>query len=584
MPDPTPADTSTSLRRILPVAGFVMVACLILSVVYVLSFRAALDQLRRTGSVELEQAADRLLGQLAPFQQLPNLLARHPTVVGVLRGDVPTPDANEFLANTALSVGADAIYVLDVNGRVVGASDFENAASPLGQVYGPTPYVRRAMSGSLGVLHGIDPGTGARDFFIARGVLDGLPPPVGVVVVRVDVAELEFEWEGDTSVLAFFDRGGVAFVTNRVDLQMLQDPALASADLSRLYAGRALGDMPNYRITGPVLGPLWLFGPNPVLPANALVLTELMPRIDMLAAIFLDTRAVAASARLFTLLAAALLALMAAVLWALGQRRRRLADQLAAEEQANARLEARVEQRTEQLHAAQDQLVQAGKLTALGQMSAGISHELNQPLAAIRNFAENGVKLIARNRVDDAQQNLTQIAEQADRITRIIRNLRAFARNEPEAVTATDVTNVVADTLRLADARARREGITLSRVGPDRPVIAMGGQVRLGQVLLNLVNNAMDAVAERETKRVVLGVARSEGWIDISVRDTGHGIADPDRVFEPFYTTRDIGASKGLGLGLSISYGIIGSFGGTLSCRNTDAGAEFRIRLKAASS
>lgn len=548
------------MRQVFYGVAILLVALLLLGACYLAAFRTALDTLDRTGQVRLQQATDRLLGQLAPYQQLPNILARHPTVTGLLNGIVPTATANDFLANTALTVGADAILLLDRSGRVKAASDFENPTNSIGKNLATAPYVRSALSGALGVEHGIDPGSSARLFYVARGAIDETAPPQGVVLVQVDAAGLEFEWEGDEAALTFKDEADVVFVTNRIEMRLQTGAALAGRRWPAFLGG--LQSAP---------------GPSP-LPQPTLILSQFVPRLNMTASIYLDPEPAFATARLSTYLAAALLALSAAAYWAVAQRRRRLTDRLEAEAEANAMLEARVEERTLQLRNTQEQLVQAGKLTALGQMSAGISHELTQPLAAIRNFAENGVKFLDRDRGEDARSNLSQIADQSDRINRILRNLRAFARNEPEAPVPVDVSAVVADALRLAQPRAKAESVELVRTGQTGAVMALGGQVRLQQVLVNLISNAMDAVAEVDHKRVEVALS-SGNQIRLTVSDTGLGIADPDRVFEPFYTTKEVGASKGLGLGLSISYGIIGSFGGELSCRNLDAGCVFTITL-----
>lgn len=572
------------VRRILPFLVFAIVAGGFALAVYSLAYRANLNQLQRTGTVQLEQAADRLLGQLAPFQQLPNLLVRHPTVVDVLKDPSTVNDANNFLANTALTVGADAIFVLNTRGRVVAASDFERPYTELGREWGNPEFVRRALSGALGFERGIDRRTGARDFFVSRGVIDGVAPPIGAIVIRVDVAQLEFEWEGDQAVIAFFDSANIVFVTNRVELRS----NAAGTDLRRhprdaFYGGVKIADFPFSaagRDVSGVVGQSLLAG---VLPANALVLSEHMPRVDLTAQIFLDVQEAAQNARVLAYLSLALMASAGAVLIALNQRRRRLSDRLQVEESANVRLEARVEERTAQLQAAQDQLVQAGKLSALGQMSAGISHEVNQPLAAIRNFAANGVKLIERDRLDEASDNLGLITQQVDRINRIIKNLRGFARNEVEVAEPVDLNVVLTDAKRLADKRLRDEGVTLNYAPAGQAVMVMGGPVRLQQVIVNLMNNAMDAMAEGDEKQLSLSVEQQADTVRLRVADTGAGLADPERVFEPFYTTKDVGASKGLGLGLSISYGIIGSFGGQLSCRNLDRGAEFCVELRRAS-
>lgn len=571
------------VKRILPFLGFLLVTGAVALGVFTLAYRANLGQLQRTGNVQLDQAADRLLGQLEPFQQLPNLLVRHPIVVGVLDGGISQEAANAYLVNTALTVGAEEILVLNRQGIVVAASNYEDPHSALGQNLAREIYVQRALKGGLGYDHSFEPRDRGRDFYFARGVIDEEAPPIGIVVVRADVAQLEFEWEVDETVLVFEDEYEVVFVTNRIELVLTRDADDGiRAEAARLFPREEVKPFFGYTRSDLFGFPVLNFGTGPVMPDRALVLTEFIPRLELTAKLFLDTKTASQNARVLAYLAVALLALIGAVLIALNQRRRRLTDRLQVEAQANARLEARVQERTAQLQAAQDQLVQAGKLTALGQMSAGISHEVNQPLAAIRNFAANGVKLIERDRLPEASENLDLIAQQVDRINRIIKNLRGFARNEVEVAEPVDLNVVLADAVRLIGPRLRDEAVALDCTAQTTPLMVMGGPVRLQQVIVNLMGNGMDAMAESTDKVLGLRLEQDTKEVRVFVTDTGTGLAEPDRVFEPFYTTKDVGASKGLGLGLSISYGIIGSFGGQLRCRNLDQGSEFCVALRRA--
>ncbi|MCP1170051.1 ATP-binding protein, partial [Limimaricola sp. ASW11-118] len=232
------------------------------------------------------------------------------------------------------------------------------------------------------------------------------------------------------------------------------------------------------------------------------------------------------------------------------------------------------------LRRAQAELVQAGKLSALGQMSAGISHELNQPLMAIRSFAENAETFLARDNPQAAGRNLERISELARRMGRIIRNLRAFARQESEPVRDVDLVGVIEAALEMAAARARQAEVTIDWTPPEAPVVVRGGEVRLQQVVLNLVGNAIDAMEGRARKRLSIAIARDAGRVRLTVRDTGPGIDAPDRIFDPFYTTKEVGAAEGMGLGLSISYGLVQSFGGAIRGRNhEEGGAEFTVEL-----
>ncbi|MEM9044079.1 MAG: ATP-binding protein [Pseudomonadota bacterium] len=325
---------------------------------------------------------------------------------------------------------------------------------------------------------------------------------------------------------------------------------------------------------------IWQMDPNLDLPREALVVTLPVPRVSMTARGFLDIAPARSIARLAAMLAAALIALVGLTLFTLMIWRRRLTDRLAFEAAVNTRLEAEVESRTSELRATQHQLVQASKMTALGEMSAGITHELNQPLAAIMNFASNGVRLIDLERRSEARGNLEHIGQQVQRIDRIIRNLRGFARNEEEKLEPIDLIQCTIEALGLADTAINDAGTTILSDFPAKPVFVMGGQVRLQQVIVNLLTNAIDAMQSDADGQINLAIKTGEGKATLSVRDTGHGIADPTRIFEPFYTTKELGASKGLGLGLSISYGIVGSFGGDLTAHNhAEGGAVFVVTL-----
>ncbi|KIQ69571.1 His Kinase A (phospho-acceptor) domain protein/Histidine kinase-, DNA gyrase B [Wenxinia marina DSM 24838] len=232
------------------------------------------------------------------------------------------------------------------------------------------------------------------------------------------------------------------------------------------------------------------------------------------------------------------------------------------------------------LKKAQGDLVQAAKLSALGEMSAGISHELNQPLMAIRYFADNARGFLARGRPEVADGNLQRIGEMARRMGRIIRNLRAFARQENEALSDIGLAAVIEQVVEMAEVRARAAGATILWTAPDAPLVVRAGEVRLAQVILNLVTNAIDAMEGTPERRVEITARRADGRAVVEVRDTGPGIAEPERIFDPFYTTKSVGGEEGMGLGLSISYGLVQSFGGAIRGRNRDGGgAVFTVEL-----
>jgi two-component system C4-dicarboxylate transport sensor histidine kinase DctB len=318
-----------------------------------------------------------------------------------------------------------------------------------------------------------------------------------------------------------------------------------------------------------------------------------LPVIGMHGEVLLDVAPARQIALLQSAVAGALCLAFGALLFLATQRRRTLAE-------ANAKLEHRVQDRTAQLSSAnlslrqevedrraaevqltkaQADLVQAGKLSALGQMSAGISHELNQPLMAIQSFAENGQSFMERDRPDMAAKNLGKISELAHRMGRIIRNLRAFARQESEPLGDVDVGRVVDTVLELLGPKIAEAQVDVRWDGADG-VIVRGGDVRLQQVVLNLASNGIDAMELSDPRVLTITVAADATRVTLSVRDTGPGITEPEKIFDPFYSTKAIGAAEGMGLGLSISYGLVQSFGGVIRGRNHDAGgAIFTVEL-----
>ena len=568
-------------QTILACGAYMILVTLVAAIVFGVAYKRNLDQIVDTGTIRIEQARDRLIGQLSGFRQLTNLLTKDPRIVPLLNV-APNPATNDFLLNTALSSGADDIYVLNHEGTAIAAASFKSTDSIIGRNFASQPHVVSALDGSLGFFHTLD--NGSRNFLFARAILDANGIPSGVVVVQIDISALEFEWRIDEDVIAFFDKNDVAFVTNRPSLEMrriwrggqvLVDPnSYNASDTRPMFSHNPIAHFDHT---------IWTFDSAEDFPASALVVSLPIPQLQLFARVFLDVQPAQATALVLAVLVSAVLTMIGLFLLVLRQRRQNLSDRLAIEEEANAKLEARVEDRTQQLRAAQHQLIEAGKLTALGQMSASISHELNQPLAAMQNFAENGAKFLELNRTVDAQENFGLIADQINRMNRIIKSLRAFARKEKETIEPVNIESIINDSLALSAARCEAEEVTIHVGEMPKDTMVLGGNIRLQQVIINLFTNSIDALMGSSVKEIFVTVTSDKTTLTVWVRDSGPGLDNPDRVFEPFFSTKDIGASKGLGLGLSISHGIVGSFGGRLTCQNlSEGGAEFAVNLRRA--
>jgi two-component system C4-dicarboxylate transport sensor histidine kinase DctB len=278
--------------------------------------------------------------------------------------------------------------------------------------------------------------------------------------------------------------------------------------------------------------------------------------------------------------------------WTVSQRRARLAERLAIHAAAQANLERQVAERTADLtqanadlHRMQADLVQAGKLAALGRMSAALSHEINQPLAAVRNYADSAGLLIERGDLDRARENVGLILGLIDRMAAIARHLRNVARKPNEPLKVVDIGTVVQDALVIAQARLTAAGAeVILDLPPDLPPV-LGGPVRLQQVVVNVLSNAADAMQDSADRRIHLSAHMMDDEVTIAIRDHGPGVApaNADRIFDPFFSTKQVGA--GLGLGLSISYNIMKDFGGDLRVANhPEGGAVFSLILRRAGS
>jgi two-component system, NtrC family, C4-dicarboxylate transport sensor histidine kinase DctB len=564
------------------VLAFALVVAAMAAGVWYYGYRQALDQLSRRAQSDLALASDRLSTQLQGYQELAVLTADHPGLAD-LQGADRKKSAQTLLLEVADKTAALDVMFVNTSGVVLAA-----AHGVLGHDVSDTSYFQRAMHGALGSDHGLVGDLGLRAFIYAAPAFGAEGRVRGALIIVADIEDVEWNWRGSNPAVFFTDTLGQVFISNRSELlfwrRVQGAPGLIPVNgESRPFEVQQIGGHE-----------VWQLGWGPYLPKRALHLEQDLPVVGLRGEVLVS---VGPARRLAALQASAVVAIclaFGALLFLATERRRSLAL-------ANVKLESRVQERTRALSASNEQLrrevaerqdaeaalkqaqadlVQAGKLSALGQMSAGISHELNQPLMAIQSFAENGTQYLERGRPDVAGDNLGRISELAHRMGRIIKNLRAFARQESEAAGRVDIVAVLEAAMELTGPRLRRDGVQLDYNKPANPIWVHGGEVRLGQVFVNLLSNAADAMAASERKVLSLDISDGAQLI-VSVRDTGPGIDMPDKMFEPFYTTKEVGTSEGMGLGLSISYGIVQSFGGDIRGENAPGGgALFSVQLE----
>ncbi len=557
----------------------------------------------RANDATLRLATEVLRGSLSRAEALPSLLAERPILRTLLREPTNSgvlPFANEQLRQTALALDVSDVYVMDRDGTTIAASSYRTDRSFVGRNFAYRPYFTDALAGGTGRFHALGTTSGERGYFFAAPVIADTEI-IGVVAVKITMDQFEETWRDGGADLIVTDSSNVVFMSSRADWQFRTLGTVTEPMLDRIAETR---QFPLDRLT-----PLPQRREALESDLDLLVLTskgiqsEYITSLRLIAAagwrvsILTPTGPARAQARV-TLTLAVLAILLTGMLGAVVlQRRHRLLERLEDQRETQNLLERRVAERTadlkaevaertataQQLRRTQTELVQAGKLAALGQMSAALSHEFNQPLAAVKAYADNAATFLDRGRSDEARTNVGHISDMADRMASISKHLRNFARRPQEKIGPIPLVPVIEDAMALMAPRFTAAKIALEFTPPEADAWVMGGRVRLQQVIVNLLSNALDALEAHAPRPVQINTAQTErGW-QIRVRDHGPGFTDETlpQVFDPFFTTKEPG--HGLGLGLSISYNIIKDFGGSLSARtHPDGGAEFTIELAAA--
>ncbi len=517
-------------------------------------------------------------GTLDRYRSLPFVLADDHDVKALL--DAPGTDAalaiDRKLDRINRAAGTAELFVMDRGGLTLAASNWQRPDSFVGANYRFRPYFIQALAKGAGHYYGIGVTTGQPGYFQAHAVAG--PTVAGVVVAKIDLRPLEADWASGGEAVMVTDGNGVVFLSSRSDwryglLAPLPLDAQRELAATHQYEGVSLHalDLADAPGAPTDLRRVRLDG------RRYLVASRPLPAEGWTVSYLADLAPAAAAARLAFAIAAS--AAAAVVLLVLYLRQRWL--RLRAERAARDELERRVALRTADLRAAQQELVQAGKLAALGQMSAVMAHELNQPLAAMAMFLASGRVLAAQGDMAGLAANLDRIAGLAARMAKITGHLKAFARKGQGSPSAVPVRRAVDEALALTEGRLRQAAV---EPVVDVPVAAVvrADPLRLEQVLINLIGNAVDAMAGRPDRRLEIACRpAAAGWA-ITVADSGPGVGPEalSRLFEPFFTTKPPGA--GLGLGLSLSQRIVEEFGGTLAAANRpEGGAVFTVELAA---
>ncbi|MFC3608152.1 sensor histidine kinase [Stutzerimonas tarimensis] len=544
----------------------------------------------------LEARAQEAQGQLDLYAQaIHTQVERSRAVPALLALDEPIRDLlqhpndsslrqalNRRLEQQNRAAGSTVLYLLDRQGTTLAASNWREPSSFVGNNYGFRPYFQDAISQGSGRYFAVGVTTGVPGYFLSHLVANAAGELLGVLVVKLELEAMQRDWAAQPGILLVADSLDIVILSNRPSwrfrhLRPLDDDILARLVAARRYAEQTLKPLPTQRLTTLGDGSELKRVEGPEGPQRYLWQSLPMPEEGW--TLYLLQEPQGAQSQLAPRMAAAAVWLaLCFLLLFLAQRRKthRL------EQYSRSELERLVAVRTAELRTTQDELVHAARMAALGQMSAALAHEVNQPLTALRMQLGSLHLLLASGRTDEAHAGLDQAERLIERMAALTSHLKAFARKSPAGLRERlDLLRVLDQALLLLSARIRSEGVVISH--DLTPGLLVGGDaIRLEQVLINLLQNALDAMQDCPERHLNINAWREGGHCYLSVADSGAGIAndDLDRVFEPFFTTKPVG--QGLGLGLAVSYGIVRDLGGNLEARNrSEGGAAFTLRLPA---
>jgi two-component system C4-dicarboxylate transport sensor histidine kinase DctB len=542
---------------------------------------------------------------------LPLVLSGDPDVADALNGEVGAAQAlSEKLAALIPGTEASVIYVTGADGRAISSSNWNSSDSFVGVDFSFREYYKVAMSNGRSEHYALGHVSNAPGLYIANRVDDPKGNKLGIVIAKVEFPKLEADWRIGRKPVYITDRNGVVLMTSVPEWRFhttwpLDGAILREIDESRQFGSVELKPLQMELVQAPSKSVSFVRALREVgaqeefmrlqlaVPSTSWTLNYLQPTQSVIA---LHVR------EMLVVTAATLMPLIVlSILWL--RRRHRLEDIGLAAAEDRMKLETRVAERTQDLSAARDllqfeieqrrntetalrqvqhRLVQANRLSILGQVAAGVAHEINQPVATIRTFADNSRKLLERGRAEDVVANLNQIASLTERIGKITSDLKILARKGRTAAQPVGLRSVIDGAVMLLQSRfsGHMNALSIDYKGSD--ISVLGSQIRLEQILINLLQNALEAVESQADGRVLVSVKQAaDDMIALHVKDNGPGI-DPEimaQLFTPFNTSKE----GGLGLGLVISSDIAADYGGKLLVETSDAGTCFIVLLKKAS-
>jgi two-component system C4-dicarboxylate transport sensor histidine kinase DctB len=525
---------------------------------------------RNRAELRLALYSGNMISELQRTSVVPLLLAGDPFLVDGLRSG-SFAATSQRLIRVQSEIGVASIMLLDRDGRVVGATN----RNLLGTTYRTQAFYVDALRSNDTVFTAAQRDAGAFDFTYSRAVnVDG--KAAGVIAVAVDLMKYERAWSGFQDAVLVTDSSGTVILATTPQWRGLPVAEALAVREPPSAIGRAIQATADWAQNPP----------DAYVQGQAVMKTE--ARVP-----FRGWRMMTFTAydsvreRVNGVLALEIMGfaiLLALTFYVLSRRAwsRSLSFQRESAELRllNARLQREIAEREKvqkDLAVAELTLAQSSKLAALGEMSAAVSHELNQPLAAMKTYLAGARLLLQRRRPEEALSSFQRIDDLIERMGAITRQLKSYARKGGEAFEPVDMRQAVSSALSMMEPTLKSKVVKITRTMPRQPVMVMADRIRLEQVIINLLRNAIDATKGTQNPQIDLLLSQGKTVV-LTVRDNGHGITDLENLFEPFYTTKKPG--EGVGLGLAISSGIVSDLGGRLTARNAEGGgAVFEMQL-----
>lgn len=569
---PSTADTAPAIswRVKLAIGLLVVLAAVVITVTNRWLSDRFTETTRNRAELRLALYSGNMVSELQRTSVVPLLLSGDPMLADALKA-ANFASTSQKLITVQSEIGVASILLLDKDGRTVGATN----RNLLGTNHRNSAYFVEAQRTKDTVFTAQAREGGGFDFTYSRSIaLEG--KVAGVIVVAVDLMKYERAWSGlQDAVLVTDSEGTVILATEPRWRGLPLDEALAAKDVPSAL-GRALQATADWAQSPP----------DAYLRGEAVMKTE--ARVPFRGwRMFTYTAYDSVREQVNGVLALEIMAfaiLLALTFYMLSRRAwsRSVSFQRESAELRllNARLQREIAEREKvqkDLEVAELTLAQSSKLAALGEMSAAVSHELNQPLAAMKTYLAGARLLLQRKRPEEALSSFQRIDDLIERMGAITRQLKSYARKGGEAFEPVDLRASLSSALSMMEPQLKLRVVRITRTLPRHPVMVMADRIRLEQVIINLLRNALDATKDKNQPQIDLILSQGEVAM-LTVRDNGHGIKDLDNLFEPFYTTKKPG--EGVGLGLAISSGIVTDLGGRLTARNADGGgAVFEMQL-----